>query len=274
MPLYRPSELTQFLHGLDREAKRTLSQNFLIDGNVVRQIVDAIGVPPSSTIVEIGPGPGVLTEAFLERGYSVVAIEKDIDFARTLGRLDPTGKRLLTVTGDVLDISLSDYDLKGDQTAIVSNLPYHITTPILHWLCRQRTLFCHAVLMMQQEVAEKLVKDRASYTQFEVSLFFDVASVCKVSKHCFTPAPQVDSEVISLTSKNDPFFSGDQFESALFLVRSCFTHRRKTVVSTLSHYYDRGLLCRRLEESSISINVRPEELHTAQWITLLKQMMA
>jgi 16S rRNA (adenine1518-N6/adenine1519-N6)-dimethyltransferase len=273
MPLYRPSELAHFLESLNRGAKRTLSQNFLIDGNVVRQITDAVRVPLEGTIVEIGPGPGVLTEAFLDKGYSVVAIEKDGDFARELRRLDSSEKRLLTIHEDILNVSLQEYDLKKDLTAIVSNLPYHITTPILHWLCRQRMSFCSALFMMQQEVAEKLIKDRASYTQFELSLFFDIAPVCKVSKHCFTPSPQVDSEVISLTTKKSLDFPSEKIESVLLLVRSCFTHRRKTVVSTLSSQYDRKRLCEALEKMGISLNVRPEELHNDEWVVLLKEMM-
>lgn len=272
MPLYRPTELTHFLQGMNREAKRTLSQNFLIDGNVVRQIVNAVEIPYTGTIVEIGSGPGVLTEALLEKGYSVIAIEKDTDFAQALPRLDESRTKLQTVQADALDLSLSQYDLIADRTAIVSNLPYHITTPLLHWMSSQRSLFCQAVLMMQKEVALKLIHDQASYTQFEMRLFFDIAEVCRVSKHCFTPSPKVDSIVLSFTTKKLPLLSEEQIDGLLCLVHSCYMHRRKTIVSTLSQYYDRTILCSCLEQIGRSEQSRPEELHIDDWIALFTQL--
>ena len=101
MPLYRPSELRTFLSSIDKDPLRFSSQRFLIDGNVVSKIVSSV---QTKNVLEIGPGPGVLTEAFLDKGHFVVAIEKDPDFARALPRLSSTS--LYTIESDVLVCSL------------------------------------------------------------------------------------------------------------------------------------------------------------------------
>ena len=126
MPLYRPSELSAFLASIGAAPKRTLSQNFLIDGNILSKMV--FEVPKGSSILEIGPGPGVLTEALLNLGHTVVAVEKDRGFAKALHRLDGGEGRLTVIEADILDCVWTHIAPSG--SVVVSNLPYHATTPI------------------------------------------------------------------------------------------------------------------------------------------------
>ena len=141
MPLYRPSELRALLNELGTHPKKSHSQNFLIDGNIIRKIADFAEVKEGDQILEIGPGPGALTEELLRRKARVLAVEKDPVLAKKLA--DLTGE-LTVVTGDVLDCSLEELVgnwKKEGAIKVVANLPYHITTPILVLLTPARELF-------------------------------------------------------------------------------------------------------------------------------------
>jgi 16S rRNA (adenine1518-N6/adenine1519-N6)-dimethyltransferase len=266
MPLYRPSELLQFLSDIGRKATRTLSQNFLIDGNIVAKIVDAVHIPEDGTVIEIGPGPGVLTEALLAKGYALLAFEKDTDFAYHLQRLSKTSLRAFEA--DILEVDLSRYNLEPSKTAVVSNVPYHITTPILRWLCLQRRFFCQAVVMMQKEVADKLLAKKPSLLEHELSLFFDIKEVCAVSKSSFMPSPKVDSKVVSFQVKKKPLLPEESFEGLMKLLDICFSHRRKMIVPTLAKLYGRECILNIMRKMQISEQSRPEELSLENWIAL------
>ncbi len=107
MALYKPSTLRAFLEEIDATPKKSLSQNFLIDGNIIRKIVTLAGVEPGDFVLEIGPGPGVLTEELLARGAHVLAVEKDRKFAKALTRLQTEDHRLTVIEGDILEQDLS-----------------------------------------------------------------------------------------------------------------------------------------------------------------------
>ncbi len=139
MTLAHPSELFPFLRKLDAFPKRRLSQNFLIDANIVRNIISAAKIQPNDIVLEIGSGPGALTEALLNAGAHIIAIEKDTRFASALGRLDQDG-RLTVYEADILAFDFNK--LAGcAPLKIVANLPYHITSSILEKICAHSSLF-------------------------------------------------------------------------------------------------------------------------------------
>src|ERR1700722_10676221 len=132
MSLFKPSELRAFLKEKGLHAKKGLSQNFLIDGNIIKKIVKVADISKEDHVIEIGPGPGALTEALLHTGASITAIEMDPLFAGELHRLQTPNKNLDVICADFLVFPLEEFFQKHPgKWKIVANLPYHITTPIL-----------------------------------------------------------------------------------------------------------------------------------------------
>ena len=279
MPLYRPSELAEFLHSLHRGPKRTLSQNFLVDGNIVAKIIAEAHPLPDTLVIEIGPGPGVLTEALLATGATVVAIEKDDSFGSALRRLDPEGKNLCSITADFLKCSLPEivapYGAK--QVVLVSNLPYHLTTPIIQKIMESHRLFSRAVLMVQEEVARRLTGGKPSFVGCLASFFADVRYAFHVSKGCFWPRPKVDSAVLTLDFRSPPL-NEDRHEQFFELLRTAFSFRRKTILHSLEAFakaslqqkFTREQLIAACERVGLSVNSRPEEISLMTWVELFK----
>ncbi len=161
MAIYKPTELIQFLSGLGISPKKGLSQNFLIDGNIIRKIVATAGVEPGDVVLEIGPGPGALTEALLEAGATVLAVEKDPILAEALGRIKSDKGTLKVFCEDILEFDvenvLKNHLKKGQRAKVIANLPYHLTTSIVTKFVILRELFEKLVIMIQDEVAKRYV---------------------------------------------------------------------------------------------------------------------
>ncbi len=135
MPIYKPTELRLFLSELGIFPRKGLSQNFLIDGNIIRKIIQAAHVEKDDIVLEIGPGPGSLTQALLEAGAIVIAVEKDRLLSEALDRLQtPTGQ-LHVFNDDIMEFPilevLSKHLQENQKAKVIANLPYHLTTPIL-----------------------------------------------------------------------------------------------------------------------------------------------
>ncbi len=200
MPIYKPSELRLFLKQLGISPKKGLSQNFLIDGNIIRKIVDVSEVTPEDTILEIGPGPGSLTQALLETGGTVLAVEKDSVLARALERLVPDSPQLKVFCHDIMTFplqqELSKVMQNGKKAKVIANLPYHLTTPIIAQLIPMRDLFSSLTIMVQDEVARRFtaLPGTSDYSSFTIFLrFYTTPSYAfTVSRNCFFPAPRVN----------------------------------------------------------------------------------
>ena len=261
MPLTNPSELREFLRSLGVEPKKGLSQNFLIDGNIVRKIIAEAAIQPGDTVLEIGPGPGALTEALVASGARVYAVEKDALFAEAL-------KRFPEVTVFAEDIRTFDLGHLPPGTKVVSNLPYHLTSPILGLLAPRHDLFSTVTVMVQEEVARRMTalaktKDYSSLSVF-LRFYSDPRYAFKVSRRCFYPQPKVDSAIVTLTLKTPPIAQAEAFFA---LVHSVFQHRRKMMRSTLGNSVEPLL-------TSLGENpqARPEELSLAVFLEIFKRL--
>ena len=158
MAIYKPSELHRFLEQIGAAPKKRLSQNFLIDGNILKKMVAAAKVEAGDLVLEIGPGPGCLTEQLLGSGAYVIAVEKDPTFATALQRLQQQG-RLDIYEDDVMAFSFEEALQKrlkpGQKAKLIANLPYHLTTPLLARFVKHFSLFSSLVVMVQEEVARR-----------------------------------------------------------------------------------------------------------------------
>lgn len=276
MPLYRPTELIAWLESIGATPKKGLSQNFLIDGNIIRRIVSAGEVAAGDGVLEIGSGPGALTEALLKAGADVVAVERDSTFAEQLKRLDPSGVQLRVCCDDILKCQLSTVcaPILNHQPSlkVLANLPYHITTPILIELIEAQLPITHIVVMVQEEVARRMTALPGSQAYGSLSLFLRFYTtptyICQVSKRCFYPVPKVDSAVVLLRPQaNLPAVNRTQFFK---LTRQAFGQRRKTLRAALKDLYPSTVVIEALERMHCNASSRAEELSLEQFLELYK----
>lgn len=251
--------------------RKSWGQNFLIDPNIQRKILDAAEIRPGERVVEIGPGRGILTKGLLERGAEVLAVEIDPLLVGTLRQEIPSA-HLDLVRGDALqypyDRIAPPYPYK-----VVANLPYYLSTPLLFRLLEERRRISRMVLMLQKEVAERLAAPvggkNYGVLSVMVQLYADVRIAFPVSKRCFRPRPEVDSSVIVLTPLLHPRVSVR--DEALFgrVVRGAFGHRRKRLGNALADAgFPRDKVAAALQKIGLDPARRGETLCLAEFASL------
>jgi 16S rRNA (adenine1518-N6/adenine1519-N6)-dimethyltransferase len=276
MKVYRSSELRLFLQELGLDAKKGLSQNFLIDGNILRKIIQAAGIQPGDRVIEIGPGPGALTEFLLDYGASVTAIELDPHFAQALKRLQEPGRPLTIFQKDFLKFPLEDFLANSTgKIKVVANLPYHITTPILTKLLPMHHSIESVTIMVQKEFAKRMTAPSGSsdYGSFSVfTAFYSQPTYCfTVEPTCFYPRPKVQSAVVCCLLK-PPLLTPVQEEAFFVLTRSAFQKKRKMLRTSLKSLYSAEAIEQALGEMGISVQARPEELSLEQFLILFGKL--
>ena len=264
MNLTSPSQVKAWCIENDFHPNKTLGQNFLIDRNALEAIVDAglegVADPVGASVLEIGPGLGVLTEEMLRRGCHVTAIEKDPVLADRLAASLGDPPNLTVIAGDALDVIASSASSLPPFSCMVSNLPYQAGTRILLELVQRRELPAMTVLV-QTEVAERLAAKEGSKTRGLAGVWsqldYDVRIVRKVAASCFWPRPEIGSTVVRMT-RHDRNIALSPEERGLFhrLTKQAFEHRRKQLGSIF--------------KDLIQSTARAEELSNEDWITLVK----
>jgi 16S rRNA (adenine1518-N6/adenine1519-N6)-dimethyltransferase len=262
---------------------RTLGQNFLIDRNVLDAIIAASGVCTGQRILEIGSGLGVLTEAMLATGASVLAIEKDSRLASRLAEALGNPEQLDVLQADALDVDLDELlrNRESDEAgfdACVSNLPYSVGTRILLDYARHPLAPKRFIVLVQTEVAERFVAgpkdDARGQSGVWLQLHYDVMRVRDVKASCFWPRPEVGSTVVRLDWHPCGLTADEQrwFE---LLTREAFMHRRKQMGAIfrkapppMSHSDE--VLALLFSEAGVEMQERPERLTNEQWKNLAR----
>ncbi len=279
MSISHPRNLIAFLTENELHAKKSSSQNFLVDENIVHKILKEAKVSSEDFIVEIGPGPGALTEAFLKMGCRVCAIEKDQKLGNLLRRLCPNEATLQIFIEDFLEFPLENFLEKnlpsGKKAKVIANLPYHITTPILTKLVPLHHLLSDVVVMVQKEVAERCIARAGEEDYNSLSLFLQFFTKMTygftVEPTCFLPKPSVKSAVIHFHLEMPPSVSNRDF---LFeLIRTSFGKRRKMLKTSLKEILPSALIEQVLIQEKINPLCRPEELSLSQFITLSEDLL-
>ncbi len=262
--VYRPTNLTAYLDSLGARPKKGFSQNFLIDQNIITRILDDACIAPGDVVVEIGPGPGALTDALLARGAHVYAVEKDPLFAR--GLRERNHPNLHVIEGDFLTLPFPC----TEKCKVVANLPYNITTPIFEKLFDNIPHISRITVMVQKEFADRMsaTKDSKAYGSLTlfVALYADVFHRFDVSPRCFLPPPKVTSTVITLTPS--PKFAGKQYGQLNHLIRHVFTKRRKMLRVCLQGYLTKEEIAALFSQTTICETLRPENLTLPQFAEL------
>ena len=244
--------------------RKRLGQHFLSDQRILGRIADAVEPRPGETIIEIGPGRGALTEVLARRAARLVAVELDRDLVRILRQRWDRDSHVMIVEADVLDTRLIDL-AGGGPFALVGNVPYYITTPILfHALEPPRP--DRAVYLVQREVAERIVSPPGSRTYGALSVNVQAVATAeilfRVSAGAFNPPPKVDSAVIRIVPRLDPVVAPEREARFRWLVQAAFSLRRKQMrrvmrtVAALSVEEAESVLA----TSGIDPDARPETL--------------
>lgn len=273
MTIYKPSELRAFLESLHITPKKGLSQNFLIDGNIIRKIISTASIQPQDVVLEIGPGPGSLSEALLETGATLIAVEKDRALAEALERFKTANNKFEIYCDDILKFPIEEKIrpllVDSQKAKVIANLPYHLTTPILVNLVSMHSLFSSLILMVQEEVAQRFTaqpgtKEYGSITVF-LNFFCTPHYAFRVSNNCFYPKPKVDSAVVFLELKTPPKIDQDLFFA---MTRTAFGHRRKMLRTSLKALFPDDAVATALEKIGINPLARPEELSLDKFLQL------
>jgi 16S rRNA (adenine1518-N6/adenine1519-N6)-dimethyltransferase len=268
-----PQAVARYLrrHGLG--ASHALGQNFLADGEVLEAIMAEAAVTPGRHILEIGPGVGILTGALLAAGAEVTAVELDARLVAHLReRFAAAGAAgtLHLEAGDVLDREVEE--LIEPPFDVVANLPYHITSPVLHHILRPEVRPERFVLMLQREVAERIAAARGglSYLSVFVQYHAEVRLARLVPARAFEPAPKVDSAI--LVGRTRPRrLSVDAEEQLWRLVQAGFRERRKMLHNVLPRQLPavgRDRFSAALAAAGIEPDRRPQTLSVEDWLTL------
>ena len=236
--------------------KKSLGQHWLKNRVILEEIADLAAVEGANLCVEIGPGLGFLTSSLLRRFKQVVAVEYDADLAAKLPGSFP-GTGLTVVNGDILQYDFAAID---EPYVVAGNIPYYITSPIIEKVLTCAPLPRRVVLLMQKEVAERIMSERETVLSLLVKNWATVKAGPVVPAGEFTPPPKVDSAVV-IFEPHEPEVSEEVFG----LIRRGFGSPRKKLVHNLAGLKSAEELRRVLVSIGISPDVRPGEVHLAEW---------
>lgn len=218
--------------------KKSLGQHFLTNENIIYKIADAVEISAGDRLIEIGPGTGALTAALLTKDVDLHAFEID---RRAIELLKDNFPKLQVHHQDILKINWEGWSAGKQKTVVVGNLPYNITSPILFSLLEARHVLKSAVLMMQKEVAERLVANISTkdygILSVQTQLMSSPEILFPVSRHCFSPKPNVESAVVRLTFDKGLLACSDIHLKSV--VRTAFNQRRKKLSNALKPIIDR-----------------------------------
>ena len=255
--------------GLPPPNKR-LGQNFLIDPNIVRKIIALAELNSSDHVLEIGPGRGILTEALCRAAGRVTAIEVDPRLHAYLETRQAELPNVDLICEDALAYPVESLPV---GTVVIANLPYYISTPLLFKLLDQRSRFPRMVLMLQDEVVDRLVAKPGGSDYGVLSVMAQYAAEItksfRVSAQCFRPRPEVASAVVLLRTKDRTQLSQPEEAAFRALVKAAFAHRRKMLVNSLrDEGYELHPVTETLQRLDIAPSRRAETLSVGDFLRL------
>jgi 16S rRNA (adenine1518-N6/adenine1519-N6)-dimethyltransferase len=254
-------------------AKKSLGQNFLNSPGAITKMIAGGAVTKDDTVLEVGPGKGVLTRALLDTGATVIAVEKDDRLIATLQETfakEIITKKFTLIHGDGLEINPKDVGLVEHQYKVIANIPYYITGAFFKKFFSEVIQPSTLVVLIQKEVAERImVRDgKESILSLSVKIYGTPVYVGTVVRGSFFPIPNVDSAILAVTDISKKNFSKISEQLFFDLVKTGFAHKRKKLLGNLRDLFSEEKLNTVFEKINLSKDIRAEDLQLSDWITL------
>lgn len=256
--------------------KKRLGQNFLINSDVISDIIEFADIKPDDIILEIGPGVGFVTEQLVKHAKKVIAIELDEEAIKELNKLN--ADNLEIIHADILKTDLSN--LSEGKLKVVANIPYYITSPIIAHLLgeiddlenKNRAKIENIILMVQEEVARRIVAtEKSSGKQYGLltilSQFWADCSILRlVGRRSFYPAPKVNSALVSMNVRKEPLLKLSDYSFFRKVIKAGFAQRRKTLKNCLLNAgFDKNKITEAFTDLKLDENIRGEKLSVEQF---------
>lgn len=266
------------------KTKKRLGQNFLIDSEVIEDIIDYADISPTDTVIEIGPGVGFVTEQLVKHAKKVIAIELDEEAIEELKKLDCDNLEI--IHNDILKTDISALT-SGEKVKIVANIPYYITAPIISHLLgeiddltnKNRNSISKIVLMVQEEVARRMVAtEKSPSKQYGLltilSQFWTDCEIMRiVGRKSFYPAPKVTSAIVKLNIKDKPLLELSDYSFFRRVLKAGFSQRRKNIKNCLiNNCFDKEIVKETLNKLGINENTRGESLSISKFGELSEEL--
>lgn len=255
---------------------KRFGENYLIDGNVKDKIVAEALAGSHDTILEIGPGFGALTFDLASSGANVVAVEKDKKAFEILRDLVKDGPPKLKIFNeDILEYDLNKV-FTGDKIKVIGNLPYYITTPVIEYVIRNRSIIESALIVIQKEVADRLLAPPGSKNRGSISCFVQYYTkpeyLYTIKRASFYPVPDVDSSLLRLNVLNRPAHHVKDEIAFFKIIRGAFNQRRKSIINSLSREQVLNIPKEELSSLLKNLNIdpasRPEDLPLSSFASI------
>ncbi|MBU4483296.1 MAG: ribosomal RNA small subunit methyltransferase A [Actinobacteria bacterium] len=280
-----PGKTVQILSRYGIRLKKRLGQNFLIDTNSAKKIISYAGVNADDVILEVGSGIGSLTEILFPKVKRVVCVEIDNLLIEAFKDIfsENLGEKIQLIQADALKLNYTDIAGKYKINKVVSNLPYSIAAPLILKILIEAEDIKKLFITIQKDIAERLLasagdKNYSSYT-VKSNFLADFNFCFQISRNCFLPKPFVGSAVVEVSRKDNRVLMDENFKTGDFFdfINSCFLHRRKKLINSLSqsntrYCYKLELIIKLLSEIGKNRDVRAEELYLKDYISLYKKL--
>ena len=284
--LYDETKFIMKQYGI--KANKSLGQNFLVNGEVVENIINCSKITQNDMVIEIGPGLGVLTKYLLEKAGKVLCIELDRKMIEILEDRFEKYSNFEIINDDVLKVDLNKIikenkenkeNKKIKNVKIVANLPYYITTPIIMKLLEEKLDIESITVMIQKEVADRLIeipsgKNTGAIT-YTIYYYCDSEKIMEVPNSSFIPEPEVTSEVIKMKIRKEPVVKVENPKVMFMIIKSAFMQRRKTLLNALTNaqvFISKQEGIKILNKLGLNENVRAENLTIENYADLAKEI--
>ncbi|HBP00801.1 MAG TPA: ribosomal RNA small subunit methyltransferase A [Candidatus Moranbacteria bacterium] len=260
------------------KAKKSLGQNFLRDEKIIDRIIESADLSSDDVVLEVGPGEGVLTEKLAKVCKKVIAVELDDRLIDPLRNKLRNNGNVEVIHGDILKLRIKDVISQQPSVIeykVVANLPYYITSPILRHFLENEIAPQEMIVMVQKEVAERIVAKPGQLSILGVSVqyYADAEYLFTVPKESFEPAPKVESAVISIkTLKQESIKTKEETKKFFRIVKAGFSAKRKTLVNNLANslHKDKKEIESIISEMGFLPTVRAQELSVEDWKKIAK----
>lgn len=257
-------------------ANKSLGQNFLINQNVIDEIINSANITNEDLIIEIGPGLGTLTKQLLEKAGKVICIELDGKMVKILNDRFSLYENFEIINQDILKVDLNEIiEKENKKCKVVANLPYYITTPIIMKLLESKLNIESITVMIQKEVADRLIaipgQKEAGAITYTVYYYCDSKEILEVPPQSFIPEPEVTSEVIKLNLRKIPIVKVSNKKKMFTIIKIAFMQRRKTLLNALTNgniFKNKQEALETFEKLNINPTARAEELTINQFAEL------